>query len=127
VAPPAGLNDLDGYIEQIVVRAATSVKIKLDVLFFSKTRGLSTAVGTDTYLDHESFVTGDFIGGGINANGTWVASKPVRASKNFLQIPYKDESHLGQFHVGLLNTSGTVITAKYIQVEWGWRSRATGD
>lgn len=108
---------LRGTIESVIVYANTSVgPSKFDVVFCSAATGLGSSIATDSTLDHESFVVGDFLGG----NGA--SSKPMRAVKSGLAINYFDHSQKATFHVGIRNNSSTAIAIKSIVVQFAWRS-----
>lgn len=111
--PSDGLKRLNGTIEHISAYLATSDQVGFDVCFFRKSTGGTTAPSTDSYIDHESFAKTDFI--------TWGGvTKPRRAGKSALAIPYSDSDASKKFHIGISNNT-TAIPKNTLVIRWAWR------
>lgn len=113
--PGDGHPDLNGMIESITVKIQ-GTKVPVDVVFFASAGANDTNLDDDTYIDHASFASSDFM--------TIAGETPDihRAAQTGLSIPYFDNDKQKQFHVGIRNASGsTALGASNIVVQFGWR------
>jgi len=102
---------LIGNIENVVVyNGAATVTGDMDVFVFSKaTEG--TNMATEAYLDHESFVTADWVT--HNASPSMVAGAG-------LGIKYFDSDRVHQFHFGVKYNKA--MTKECAKIRWAWRA-----
>ena len=93
-----------------------------DVVFFDQPYTTDSAINIKPYIDHESFVTGDFLGFGSDATAT------VRAGKSGLAIPYHDIANTKKFHIGInIAAAGTALPKNTLVLQWAFRPDVGGN